>query len=704
MEPTTPAVSEPVVDFAVSKPAAVAAMLLIPAVILLALSAWLGYRGFGFGVKEPPKIEEKSGDALPEPRAKPVDPAQGAYLWGMVFSLAAAAPLLVTGVGFLTTNPASPQVKTSVRLLILAAGGLFGLALMLAGLYFFIRWQDSLLKYFDDGTSKDLRWSLYALVTLLIGAGAIFFSVQPARADERNQPKLRRLIYGSNFLLLLMLLVTVLIAGNVIAARKVPNTLDTTEAGFYTLSPEMTQFLAKLDQPVTAYSILPPNAGRQFARSLDDMRRLLQKCQEVSNGKFIVRAVDNTTSREEIERLIKKYPDVELNGLGVLLTTGEDEKRHAFIRLEDLRTVQDVRGETKEVFTGESRLLKEMAFLTENSARPVVYFTQSNGELRITEPKPEEDKYPPTKSAVRLKEYLTKNFVDVRPLEFTVGKIEIPQDATAVVIAQPTTSFNKDVVAALRKYMTEPRADGKKGKLVLLSGTPQPAAGPVPKLGLEEVLTELNVQLVDQYLYGERTDQMNPDEMAVIVYPPAVAAGNTVAKAFASVALLLPDCRMVTRLQDKPALTTMPVLVTSPGRGTWLEEVPSLRPQQTWLDFEGSPALQRSKQVSSGSRPIAYFISEGSTNRAAIFGSSGFITDAVAGTGAATPRSFELLGGTIDWLRDRPTVAAGSGGKTYSDFRINANLDSVRLYTVPLALAVCTIIGIGASVWVVRRK
>jgi len=704
MEPTTttPAKST-LVDMAVAKPGTFGLALLIPAILLLALTGWLGYRGFG-GAAEPTRTEPNSESVLPESKPTTADPARGDFLWGMVFSLCAAAPLVIVGFAFLTTHPgATPaQAETRARVLLLAAGGVVGIALMLAGLAFFVRWVDGLVKYFDDGTAKDLRWSLYALVMLLVGAGLLFVSVQPARAEERNQPMLRKLVYGSNLALVMLLLLTVLVAGNVLAARKVPNTLDTTETGFYTLSPETTKFLQRLDQPVVAYAILPPQARGEQGRTFEDARRLLEKCQEVSNGKLTVRLFGATTTPAEIERLAKKYPDVELNGLGILLTTGPDENRHAFIRASELRSTEGRGPDSKEIFVGESRILKELAFLTENTSRPVVYFTQSNGELQITEPK-EGETLPPEKTARRLKEYLEKNFIDVKPLEFKLEQPAVPADASAVVIAQPTTPFRKDAVESLRKYMMEPRADGKKGKLVVLSGTPIRPAGPLPKTGLDDVLKEFNIQLDDRYLYGERTDTLPPEGSDVIVYPQAVQAGNPVAKSFSQFALSLMGCRVVNPLKDRPAIKVLPVLVTAPGRYTWLEETPPADPEQRWLDIRKSAQLIRDLRVTEGPRPIALFASEGETSRAAVFGQGYFIADVVA-RGSGTPKSFELLGGTIDWLRDRPTVAPGSGGKAYVDYRINPTMDPVRLYWLPLGFTVCAVLGIGAGVWAVRRR
>src|SRR5262245_1961002 len=120
---------DPVIDFAVDQPGTIGLILLVLGVLLLALAIWLGYRGFGFASKPPAETEPEVEDVL----VKPVDPSAGAFLWGMVFALAAASPLFVTAAGFATATPGStPEARTRARMYILAAGGILGVVLMLA--------------------------------------------------------------------------------------------------------------------------------------------------------------------------------------------------------------------------------------------------------------------------------------------------------------------------------------------------------------------------------------------------------------------------------------------------------------------------------------------------------------------------------------------------------------------------------------------
>src|SRR5262249_54223280 len=146
------------------------------------------------------------------------------------------------------------------------------------------------------------------------GAGLVFAAVQPARAEERNNATLRRLVYGSNFALTTLLLFAVLVVANVLIGLKLPNRLDTTSTGFYSLSEATTKMLGTLEQPVAAYAILgegdPVN---------DDIKRLLQSCQDTNPSKFRVRVLSPALNRDEVKKLRSDFPQAELSQEGVLL-------------------------------------------------------------------------------------------------------------------------------------------------------------------------------------------------------------------------------------------------------------------------------------------------------------------------------------------------------------------------------------------------
>ena len=121
--------------------------------------------------------------------------------------------------------------RADARVAILLAGGLFGFVLMVGGLWFFYLWFGSLTAWLDQGKRGEAKWVLGPILAFLAGAGLAFVSAQPARAEERNNPLLRRLVYGANLGLSALLLLLILPVGNVFASLRVPNQLDTTPAG-----------------------------------------------------------------------------------------------------------------------------------------------------------------------------------------------------------------------------------------------------------------------------------------------------------------------------------------------------------------------------------------------------------------------------------------------------------------------------------------
>ncbi len=136
----------------------------------------------------------------------------------------------------------------------------------------------------------------------------------------------------------------------------------------------------------------------------------------------------------------------------MVLTTGSDEKRHVVIpNTEFLSTSRDGQQQS---FAGELRLFKELTLLADNQVKPVVYFTQSHGELNIIP----EDQAPEEQKGTRLRAYLEKNYLDVRPLAFSLDNPTVPDDAAVVVVAGPRVPFSEAAVGALRKYLNTPRA------------------------------------------------------------------------------------------------------------------------------------------------------------------------------------------------------------------------------------------------------
>ena len=60
----------------------------------------------------------------------------------------------------------------------------------------------------------------------------------------------------------------------------------------------------------------------------------------------------------------------------------------------------------------------------------------------------------------------------------------------------------------------------------------------------------------------------------------------------------------------------------------------------------------------------------------------------------------------IDWLRDRPPLPTTVETKTYVEYKPPepVSVDTTRLLWLPLGLGLLLVTGLGAGVWVIRRK
>ncbi|MBA4189447.1 MAG: hypothetical protein C0467_15765 [Planctomycetaceae bacterium] len=722
--PASPAVGEPLVEFIRTQRSNAAIALGVLAVIFLAVGVYLALKSSRVPTATPdkPLTSEKTDPEksfeLPKPPGETENLKRGDFNVGWVACLFAFIVVASSSLWLVASVPlpGEAQQRTEARVLLLALGALLGAVLMLAGLVLFYRWSEYLSKWLDNKEMDDLKWVLIPVMMIVAGIGMVFAAIQPARAEERNNSSVRRIVYGSNFGLTVLLLLVALIVVNVIIAVKVPNKLDTTATGFYDLSDRTIQLLGGLKEPVSAYVILPEASDRD----LSDIRQLMLAYQDAGGGKVKLKFLDPVANRSDLKTLRAKYPQLDLvmeqrNVSGaVLLTVGEDEKRHAVIPDTEFTTAVD----RKPVFQGEARLFRELAVLADTDTKPIVYFTQSNGEMSI-DPAAEA---PDDQKVSRLRAYLEKNYLEVRPLTFTLENPSVPADAAVVVIAEPRVPFTPAAADAIRKYMNDP---AKKGRLIVLAGiVPGANNQGVMKTGLEEVLSEMGVRLGNKFVYTFPTEQRS--------HPLQTLAGFTassiqskqevamaIAKATPTLSMFLP--REVTPMPGGTTVQAMPLL-GSVGV-TWLEEdrIPEARLQVAVQGIARNEAIADAKDLSKRNRPLAVLVSQAGTPgrpgtpptpgapACAVYGNALFVSDEIGKNGSpdSAPISYDLIGVTIDWLRGRPSIAAsGIEAKKYVEYQFPqpSTVDLTRLEYLPLALAFLIVVGLGVGVWFVRRR
>jgi len=723
--PAPPAIGEPLVEFIRSQRQNAAIALGVLAVIFLAVGVFLALKSTRVpSTPTPDKALNEKADPekpfeMPKVPGETENLKRGDYNVGWFSCLLA---FIVTSIGALwlmasVPLPGEAQQRNEARVLLLGVGSALGVVVMLAGLALFYRWNESLTKWLDTKEMSELQWVLIPVMMIVFGIGMVFAAIQPARAEERNDPTIRRAVYGANFGITVLLLLVALIVVNVLIAVKVPNKLDTTQTGFYELSDRTNQLLAGLKEPVTAYVILPEASDRD----LSDIRQLMLMYQDNSGGKVKLKFLDPMANRSELRTLRAKYPQLDLvmeqrNVSGaVLLTVGEDEKRHAVIPDTEFTTAVD----RKPVFQGEARMFRELAVLADTDTKPIVYFTQSNGEMSI-DPAAEA---PDDRKLSRLRAYLEKNYLEVRPLAFPLENPSVPADAAVVVVAEPRVPFSPAAAAAIKKYMDDP---AKKGRLLVLAGiVPGPNNQGVMKTGLEDVLGEMGVRLGQRFVYTFPIEQRSHPLQTLAAFSNVAIQSRqevamAIAKATPTLSMFLPrevapQPSLASGFQAIPLLASVGV--------TWVEDdrIPEAQLQAAVQGIARNENLAEARDLSKRNRPLAVLVSQaGAPGRpgtppaqgapvAAVYGNALFVSDEMGKSGSpdSAPISFDLIGVTIDWLRGRPSIAAsGIEAKKYVEYQFPqpSTVDLTRLEYLPLALAFLVVAGLGVGVWFVRRR
>jgi len=704
--PTDPAAppAQPLVEFIRVNRQGASYVLLGLSLAFLVATVALGYRAFqgksitGDSATKAKADSETSPDS---PKLETVDLKRPSYMVGWIGTVKG---FLITGLAGVVLLAGLPKLtlaaqQAEARIMLLATGGALGFLLIVYGIIYFYLWSDSLSKW---GEAKERVFVLIPFLMVVAGAGLVFFSVQPARADERNNEFIRKWVYGTNFGLATLLVLVGLIVLNVVVSLKVPNKLDTTETGFYTLNESTKTFLAKLAEPVNLYVILPNDEGRE----LNDIRQLAMIAQDASDGKLTARFVSPVSNKAELARLLDKYPRLGRDPMGILLTTGADEKRNVFLPVNDLFEVDRARNTT--MFAGESKILRELRFLADNEQKPVVYFTQGNGELSIGSGAGPTGALGP--SATQLRSFLEKAYLDVKPLVFTTQHPSVPDDAAVVVVAEPQAPLNEVAVGALRKYMDgNGQPDGRKGKLILLAGASSGLETKgVAKTGLEPLLANFNVQLGDKFVYTFDLTEQIPS-WAALAYFAKASEQNPITQTIAKQVRALPFqlAREVNPTTANPTFQATTLLLSSPNYPTWLEDERVTDTERTMRDLRTSASVRSRKGFSEDPRSLAVVVSEGGSGRLLVVGNAFFLTDKAAERSQrAAPTSFDLMGVAIDWLRDKPPVASGIESKTYQTYQFPepTAVDSFRLVWFPLGLGLLVTAALGTGVWVIRRK
>jgi gliding motility-associatede transport system auxiliary component len=716
---TTDPVPTPFTNWLAANRGPVGYVLLAIGVAFLGLAIFFGLKAFG-SAAEAPKEEKKKDEKIEvidrEKKDEKIETrlTRGEYFPPLVWAGGIALLTLALAGWQMNRDTAPAEEPHNARKLILLFGGTFGFLTALLGLGLLYQWRESILKWVNEGQLHEARWVLLALTTLFVGLVVMFLSLQPARAEERSSPVLRRLLYGYNSVLVGLLLLLVLAAGNAISGMKLPTTLDTTAAQFYKLDDTSKQFLADLRQPVHTYLILPRDDPRLFG----DMKAFLTNCEDASpffHAEYLSPGLDRDKVRQLMRRL--KVPETQRDQFGLVLAVGEHEEQVSFVPDNEFldREFDEAAGGRVPTFQAEAKVMTELSYLAEGKQAPVVYFTQGNGELDISgSPAVRE------RTAMLLREYLTQRKFEVKPLKIEAGEKPKLDDAAAVVILGPNQPLPKATVDVLRDYLQPDKLGQKTGGklLALLPPFPDKNGKDVAPTGLEELFGRLDVQLEPEFLVTDPYETPLPPMVDLMASPSVANSSSPFARAVRGrlfESIYVRPVRGGELTQGRSPLSWERLLITEGRNILWHEKNFGIDEGQVFNALLKDAKLRKEKKAGQQNTPVALLGAEGGSPlnadpqsgarpRFVVFGTASFVSDDMLRLPQLDRDAYlGLFTAALDWLRERPSNI-GIKPRKYEFYRLEKDTSVARLYWTPVLLVCLGIVALGTGVWVVRRR
>jgi hypothetical protein len=349
-------------------------------------------------------------------------------------------------------------------------------------------------------------------------------------------------------------------------------------------------------------------------------------------------------------------------------------------------------------------------------ARPTIYFTQGNGELDL------DNSFDTQRDDVglgRLRDRLGRANYEVKELKLGFGETKVPDDAAIVVIARPSSRLPAPALNALREYMKPSDPKKKKGKLIVLFDVVKSPEGGMAQTGLEDFVKEFGVQVDNDRIICLGAPTGNPLDVIVTANP---RSDNPVVARYKGHGIILRDVRTVDAAQRNPSADyQVEQLLLAPAQyGIWKEtnlekdvvaKVQSLAKPgheeelQGLLSRDNLPVAVAVSELGAPSNPSDphAFMNREQQPRMLVFGDATWLSNRRMGESG----QFELFSGSLAWLRDRPDVAAATQAKERKPYIIPTTTPAAlwwRMFLLPITLISLGIFGLGAGVWVVRRR
>jgi ABC-type uncharacterized transport system involved in gliding motility auxiliary subunit len=241
-----------------------------------------------------------------------------------------------------------------------------------------------------------------------------------------------------------LMVLAILAMANFLADRY-PQRYDVTEGGLHSLAPLTVQTLEGLDTDVSALAFMEGGAN-------DDLRSLLEQYEVHGGGRFTFDFVDPDRDPERTREFgVRVY--------NTLVLDADDGRRQSLTELTE-----------KEITNGLLKVVRDR--------REVIYFSVGHGERGLG---PHEQDMAPLRERLREVDYVIEDSL------FLARTRQVPDDASALIIAGPQTPFLRTEVEAVERYL-------QRGGSVLL------LADPLQESGLEELVGRWGIELGDDFV------------------------------------------------------------------------------------------------------------------------------------------------------------------------------------------------------------
>jgi hypothetical protein len=640
---------------------------------------------------------------------------------------------VVFGGGLFTfLNLERPANLDTMRLLCVYDVSLIGVALSLfTAIRMVFGWW---VRYFMSATQGD-SWQFWFCVYMqVIGLAMLFGGLLLGRVDIRVNASMRRLLYGYNTVLTGYLLLVILVVLVRFAFVVLPANIEWTRMGMRTINAESVRTLGELKDRVKVYVLLD-----RFGDTYFEMSDLLDNAQTVTD-KLAVEYISPDMDAAAYRDLASLYPELEKQtksdfrgsggyGRGLLVVFGEGPEGsklpHVFVPDKDLQDV-DPTGKAL-VFKGENALMNAIRQLANKQSRPKLYFTQSNGELMLKDLDQPDPRIGHLPGGEEVAERLRKAGYDVyglfwRAMPKLVPGMQIPdvfkfarksekddpkvpEDCNVLVIAGPSEALPKEALKAIDDYME------KGGKIVVLTKAGMLENAQYADDGMAEFCKKFGAEVKDDFVL--RWADKSQQEAYMIQVKMAPQNTSKLADAFRGKwfkFIVLP--RDVRPLKTPGKYQAEVLLVAPPENNGQVIIIDNdifgaVKPIPYMRDLRNRGLL--AAKMSLEPVPMAVAISDKDNKpRGFIFGDDGFISsyyytriDPVQAS-----MNMDLFRSCLEVLVERPLPDLGITPSERGTFFLQKTDDITwgRILWLPLSLMVVTLAGMGAGIWVVRRK